>query len=543
MHPHDLEWYGLGFTNTSVGIRDIMSYGKECDVFGIQCERIGYFSNPRILIQGEPFGIPKIADGVSKIREKRVSRANFRAAVTEPDPPNFTLCKEVKEAVPTLEKCVIATAAYGSPLERDVKTLRVFRDKVLMKNAVGRALVRFYYELSPALAEIIASRPWLRTLTRGLLWPVVFAIKYPVLAFAWVGFVGVFGVFVFLRKRRFVFAKAIILVFFSYFLIPSSTATAAKAVLKATPGQKTRIASALVYSVFPDALTAEAHLYSGAETVSGSEKISIEETTRFSGSLDLKAKDVIFLSFYYMPDMESTYKQPMHANKSASYRVANGDLSAALGARVDETWTIGLSYRQRKQTVKRTKEFQYGPPGTDDTTEMNFYGISSSMKVWGLLLSVQTDFVQGRITSFGATGNAKVATVSLGYIDPNDEGIVRLEGGLSYSPEAVGTDGSSENIFYWNETIGFFAGFGATLKTDQGLIQNFHLNLDFEAEHRKPLAGQNSSEIRVMKWEVGGGTRFAERGYIEAYTNLNTEEFMNKKFNERELGLRLSCLF
>ncbi len=74
--------------------------------------------------------------------------------------------------------CFIATAAYGSYLHPQVQALREFRDHYLLTNAVGRQLVAVYYRLSPPLADIIARHEPLRTATRILLTPVVFAVAH-----------------------------------------------------------------------------------------------------------------------------------------------------------------------------------------------------------------------------------------------------------------------------------------------------------------------------------------------------------------------------
>ncbi|MDH4275362.1 MAG: DUF11 domain-containing protein, partial [Gammaproteobacteria bacterium] len=77
------------------------------------------------------------------------------------------------------EGCFIATVAYGSYLTPQVQELRVFRDSVLMTNAVGRWLVDRYYQFSPSAAQWIQGRPWARTTTRVLLTPTVYAILHP----------------------------------------------------------------------------------------------------------------------------------------------------------------------------------------------------------------------------------------------------------------------------------------------------------------------------------------------------------------------------
>jgi hypothetical protein len=76
-------------------------------------------------------------------------------------------------------RCFIATAAYGASWEPHVLALREFRDRRLMTNAAGRAIVWFYYRYSPPMADFIGRHDSLRILARAALTPVVYGIMYP----------------------------------------------------------------------------------------------------------------------------------------------------------------------------------------------------------------------------------------------------------------------------------------------------------------------------------------------------------------------------
>src|SRR5262249_50750004 len=69
--------------------------------------------------------------------------------------------------------CFIATAAFGSPMAREVGVLREFRDDVLLPHAAGRAAVAAYHTIGPPLAGMIAQSETLKAVVRASLAPMI----------------------------------------------------------------------------------------------------------------------------------------------------------------------------------------------------------------------------------------------------------------------------------------------------------------------------------------------------------------------------------
>jgi hypothetical protein len=74
--------------------------------------------------------------------------------------------------------CFIATAAYGSPMAKEVQILRVFRDKKLLTNRFGRTLVEVYYRNSLPVAEYIKNNKLAKKIVRIMLKPVIWSISH-----------------------------------------------------------------------------------------------------------------------------------------------------------------------------------------------------------------------------------------------------------------------------------------------------------------------------------------------------------------------------
>jgi len=65
--------------------------------------------------------------------------------------------------------CFIATAAYPDRNDPTVKTLRQFRDQILVRHASGRAFIRVYYAYSPGLANRLQHNDFARKILRKAL--------------------------------------------------------------------------------------------------------------------------------------------------------------------------------------------------------------------------------------------------------------------------------------------------------------------------------------------------------------------------------------
>jgi hypothetical protein len=63
--------------------------------------------------------------------------------------------------------CFVATAAYGTGTAEEINLLREFRDVVLLTSDVGAELVSLYYQVGPAIAEVISQHDFLRTAVRA----------------------------------------------------------------------------------------------------------------------------------------------------------------------------------------------------------------------------------------------------------------------------------------------------------------------------------------------------------------------------------------
>jgi hypothetical protein len=106
----------------------------------------------RVLVQEE-------AEGETVLQEYQDGAAVGEPEVVEETPPPEEERDErdrEDEGGGSGGACFVATAAYGSHWHPDVRTLRRFRDKVLVRHGAGRAFVRAYECAGPRLARVVS---------------------------------------------------------------------------------------------------------------------------------------------------------------------------------------------------------------------------------------------------------------------------------------------------------------------------------------------------------------------------------------------------
>lgn len=90
----------------------------------------------------------------------------------------FRRGRELSEATSPIPRglrpgCCIVGVAYYNPKSKELTILRKWRDEKLMKNKLGKTLVKMYYTLSPMLVMFIVKSGKLKAFTRMLVNPFV----------------------------------------------------------------------------------------------------------------------------------------------------------------------------------------------------------------------------------------------------------------------------------------------------------------------------------------------------------------------------------
>lgn len=75
--------------------------------------------------------------------------------------------------------CVISNVLRATSLADELPLLRRFRDRYLMSNAAGRAVIAWYRRVSPPAAAVVSRHEILGDALRVALWPVIMGLKFP----------------------------------------------------------------------------------------------------------------------------------------------------------------------------------------------------------------------------------------------------------------------------------------------------------------------------------------------------------------------------
>ena len=121
------------------------------------------------------------------------SAGGYVVSLTVTDDSGATKSSSSAIGVTVTSPCFIATAAYGTPLHKDIDVLRDFRDEYLMTNPIGRTFVKIYYSTSPPIADVIRENDGLRTVTRLTLITPLVSLAKSALSGIWIVFIFTIG--------------------------------------------------------------------------------------------------------------------------------------------------------------------------------------------------------------------------------------------------------------------------------------------------------------------------------------------------------------
>src|SRR5262249_3160439 len=80
--------YNHGYVNLGGQWRTVMAYNDQCAASGFNCQRLAYFSNPSLLFNGAPMGVPEgsaqAADNRKTLNNTPFTVANFPVGLTAP---------------------------------------------------------------------------------------------------------------------------------------------------------------------------------------------------------------------------------------------------------------------------------------------------------------------------------------------------------------------------------------------------------------------------------------------------------------------------
>ncbi|MGI0048715.1 MAG: CFI-box-CTERM domain-containing protein, partial [Nitrososphaera sp.] len=94
--------------------------------------------------------------------------------------------------------CLIATAAFGSELAPQVQQFRLFRDGIALKTSAGSSFMNvfngWYYSFSPSVADYERQAPWLQSIVRTMIYPLLGILSLSTSVYDLLGFNSELGI-------------------------------------------------------------------------------------------------------------------------------------------------------------------------------------------------------------------------------------------------------------------------------------------------------------------------------------------------------------
>lgn len=122
------------------------------------------------LLQGQYSNLYYLnTDFLNEIKQK-LSEDQYR---TEPAAPSSSSNYSTNSNASNSSACFVATAAFGSPLAKELDFLRYWRDEYLRQSYVGNMFIKAYYKVGPYLAVPVEKSNLLKKLTRRFIYKII----------------------------------------------------------------------------------------------------------------------------------------------------------------------------------------------------------------------------------------------------------------------------------------------------------------------------------------------------------------------------------
>lgn len=508
---------GFGFVNVNEKVRDIMSYSTECAFHSTSCSVLPYYSNPRFFVNGHPFGIANQADAAYQIFKNRIYMAQIRPAASTPVAPSFAGCAETQRNSLKLDKCFIATAAFGSFLDPEVSRFRQVRDEFLEKHSLGRKFIEVYYQLSPAAADWIQNHPWSKPLVRVLLYGLLLilsCLKSPVVIFLALLCLGAF--FPFLLRNK----KKVPWFFVAFFFVASNEAHGAFNNPSLFAGEVNENPASLITPKESKIVSLGMGHRSNVYGSQSAQSLNLRESAALAVEFRLIGPKLAGLIFVE-PGTKEQYTWPK-SSESDSWNVDRTQYQAEGAFAILDSVFLGLGYRRLTTQMDRAS-VNNGDWGVRATERI----AQTDLVVTGVRWIVTDGFAVGSMAEYGQSISSDTAkttvargAVSAGYFGSPESIVRKVDAAYVVVPQAVGFEGRPYGNGLQTSASGYQIDGELRFKIDS-LSTNIMLGAQYGSTMSSGFNGSGSKvSSTVQKLKVGANilTEYAQINLIAANT-------------------------